>query len=89
MRITITSVRNPKWVNEERTMIDCEITTSQFGDEVLPFTANQNDCEEHGRAIFADIVAGVYGEIGAYVPPPEPENNTATPPSGNIPQSIL
>jgi hypothetical protein len=53
-------------------MIDCEITTSQFGDEILPFTASANDVEAHGRGIFADIVAGKYGPIAEYVPPPEP-----------------
>jgi hypothetical protein len=66
-------------------MIDCEITTSQFGDEVLPFTSAQNDVEAHGRAIFADLVAGVYGPIAEYVPPPPPP----TPPSGEIPVEIL
>jgi len=71
-------------------MIDCEITTSQFGNEILPFTASQNDCEAHGRAIFADLVAGVYGEIAEYVPPPEPETVvTATPASGEIPSAVL
>jgi hypothetical protein len=70
-------------------MINCEITTSQFGDEVLPFAASPTDCEAHGRAIFADIVAGAYGEIGAYVPPPPPPQNTVTAPSGDIPGSVL
>lgn len=73
MQAILTSVSNPRWVNEDHTMIDCDITTSQFGDEVLPFTANQNDVEAHGRAIFADLVAGVYGPISEYVAPPEPE----------------
>lgn len=63
MQAILTSVRNPRWVNEERTRIDCEITTSQFGDEVLPFTADKNDVEAHGRAIFEDLVAGKYGPI--------------------------
>jgi hypothetical protein len=72
MQATLTSLTNPRWVNAEQTMIDCEITTSQFGNEILPFTASQNDVEAHGRAIFADIVSGVYGPIAAYVPPPEP-----------------
>lgn len=53
-------------------MIDCDITTSQFGDETLPFTAAQNDVEPHGRAIFAEIVGGAYGPIAEYVAPPEP-----------------
>jgi hypothetical protein len=66
MQSQLTSLTNPKWVNAEHTIIDCEITTSQFGDEVLPFTANQNDCEAHGRAIFADIVAGKYGPVAEF-----------------------
>jgi len=72
MQSTLNSLTNPVWSNAEHTRIDCNITTSQFGDEVLPFTADQNDVEAHGRAIFADIVAGAYGAIGEYVAPPEP-----------------
>ena len=63
MQSVLTSLTNPRWANAEQTMIDCEITTSQFGDEVLPFTASATDVENHGRAIFADIVAGKYGLI--------------------------
>lgn len=72
MQSSLTSLTNPQWANAEHTAIDCNITTSQFGDEVLPFTASQNDVEAHGRAIFADIVAGKYGAIADYVAPPEP-----------------
>lgn len=71
MQSILTSLTNPVWANEEHTSIDCEITTSQFGDEVLPFTADQNDVEAHGRATFADIVAGKYGQIAEYVARPE------------------
>lgn len=77
MDSTLTSLRNPRWANAEQTMIDCEITTSQFGDEVLPFTAAKNDSEAHGRAIFDDIVAGKYGAIGEYVPLPVVQNASA------------
>jgi hypothetical protein len=73
MQATLTSLRNPRWSNAQNTTIDCEITTSQFGDEVLPFTASSTDIEPHGRAIFADLVAGKYGEIAEYIPPPPPE----------------
>lgn len=89
MKSKLTSLFNPRWVNTEHTMIDCEITTSQFGNEVLPFTASIDDPESHGRTIFADIIAGTYGQIAEYIPPPEPENKTATPSSGNIPVQIL
>lgn len=69
MESTLTSVSSPVWANSENTAIDCLITTSQFGDEVLPFTADKNDVEAHGRAIFQDISAGKYGPIGEYVQP--------------------
>jgi hypothetical protein len=48
-------------------MIDCEITTSQFGDEVLPFTASSNDVEPHGRELFKQIVEGKFGTIAEYI----------------------
>jgi hypothetical protein len=66
MQSSLTSLKNPRWANPEHTMIDCEITTSQFGDEVLPFTACQDDVESHGRAIFKAIVDGAYGDIAEY-----------------------
>lgn len=88
MQSNLTSVSNPVWANEQHTCIDCVITTSQFGDEKLPFTADQNDVEPHGRAIFDALVAGKYGIIAEYVPPVEQEQ-TATPSSGTIPVEIL
>lgn len=63
------SVSNPVWVDSEHTMIDCLITTSERGDQQIPFTASADDVEAHGRAIFADLVAGRFGPIGEYVPP--------------------
>lgn len=76
MQTILTSISNSRWSNAAHTTIDCEITTSQFGDEILPFTADQNDVEAHGRAIFADLVAGNYGPIAEYVAPPEPVQPT-------------
>jgi hypothetical protein len=68
MQSTLTSVKNPVWSDATHTRIDCIINTSQFGDEELPFTADKNDVEIHGRSIFAQIVAGKYGLIADYVP---------------------
>jgi hypothetical protein len=73
MKSTLTSLLNPCWSNAGHTAIDCNISTSQFGDELLPFTADKNDVELHGRAIFADIVSGKYGQIAEYVAPPTSE----------------
>ena len=67
MQTHLTSLLNPRWSDAEHTRIDCEITTSQFGDEKLPFAACKDDVAPHGRAIFNDIVAGKYGEIAEFV----------------------
>jgi hypothetical protein len=67
--------KNPCWADAERTMIDLTVKWDEFFEE-QPFTASQNDVEAHGRAIFADLVAGAYGEIAEYVPPPEPVQPT-------------
>lgn len=89
MQALLTSLKNPRWADAEQTMIDCEITTSQFGNEVLPFTACVNDVATHGREIFSSIVDGNYGEIGAYVSPPLLQTPTATQSSGDIPGTVL
>lgn len=62
----ITNITNPAWANAEHTMVNATVTHSEFGE--IPFSASQNDVEEHGRAIFADAVAGKFGPIGEYVP---------------------
>jgi hypothetical protein len=63
--------KDPRWVNAEHTMIDLTIKWDAFNEE-LPFTASPADCEAHGRAIFAAAVAGEYGAIAEYLPPPAP-----------------
>ena len=73
MQASLTSVTNPRWANAEHSVIVCDITTTQFGDEVLPFAANPEDSEAHGRAIFASIIAGEYGAIAEYEAPVEIE----------------
>jgi hypothetical protein len=75
--------KDPKWVDAEHTMIDLTVKWDRFSEE-LPFTANANDCEAHGRAIFAAAAAGEFGPVAEYVPPPEPEPGP-TPSSGEIP----
>jgi hypothetical protein len=63
--------KDPRWVNAEHTMIDLVIKWDQI-DVELPFTASPADCEAHGRAIFAAAVAGEYGAVAEYLPPPAP-----------------
>lgn len=46
--------------NENGT-IDCAWNHPVLG--TIPFTADPNDCEPHGRLIFAQLVAGDYGPV--------------------------
>jgi hypothetical protein len=61
-------VRNPIYTSDGR--IDMEIEHPVHG--WIPFTADPNDPEGHGRELFAKTKAGNYGTIAAYVPPPVP-----------------
>lgn len=77
-----TNVTNPKWANAENTMIDCEVTFDEIG--TVPFTANPLDTSNpSSKQIFDQCVAGDYGVVAEYVPPPpyvptaEDNKNTA------------
>ena len=58
-------IRNPVYLADGR--IDCEVKHPHFG--WIPFTADPNDCEGHGREVHAAALA-----IGPapYVAPPAP-----------------
>ena len=71
------NIKNPQWVNAENTVIDCVVTFDHIG-EPVPFTANPNDSAAHGREIFERCAAGEFGEVAAYVPPPEPVKEVPT-----------
>jgi hypothetical protein len=58
--------RNP--IYTENGSIDCEIEHPDYG--WIPFTASPDDCEAHGRELFAHIKAN--DKVEAYVPPPPP-----------------
>jgi hypothetical protein len=74
MQAILQSLTNPQWANAEHTAINCDIQTSQFGDQQIPFTACVDDVEQHGRQIFAAIVAGKYGPIDEFTPIAEEPN---------------
>ena len=65
----ILAVRNCKYSSEDNSTIDCEAKFVGFPDEWIPFTANSNDVEQHGKDIFANAEKGDYGEISAYEHP--------------------
>lgn len=75
----VISVTNPVFATADESMIDCILQVDAFPVPV-PFTASVNDIEAHGRKIYADLIAGVYGDIAAYVAPPEPVVQVVVPP---------
>jgi hypothetical protein len=59
--------KNPKYSQADNSTIDIEINHAVYG--WIPFTADPKDVEAHGRELFAQAVAGEFGEIAPYVPP--------------------
>jgi hypothetical protein len=68
MKLNLTSLADPVWSNENHTAINCVVTFAEYGETSMPFTADKDDCEVHGVDIFNRLVAGEFGDIGAYVP---------------------
>lgn len=60
-----TTVTNPQYANAEKTMINCLVKFDGFAG-LLPFTASASDCEEHGKKIFAELLAKKWGDIKPY-----------------------
>jgi hypothetical protein len=68
-----TQVKNPIWANAEHTIINCEVDFDDLREELVPFSAVASGDYEHTHQIFAECIAGNYGEIAEYVVPPVPE----------------
>ncbi len=67
-----TDVKNPVYATADKSRISCQVKFDHFSD-YLQFNAMASDIEAHGQEIFSDLLAGKYGEIGAYVAvPPTP-----------------
>lgn len=69
VKTEILSVREPQWVDENRTAINCWVRTNTLVQEA-PFTATPYDSEPHGRELFARCLAGEFGKVAA----PEPRH---------------
>lgn len=76
-----TQVLNPQWANAEHTAINCDVDFDDLREELVPFTAVATGDYEHSHQIFAECVAGQYGEIAEYVAPVIPEYVPPPPPT--------
>jgi hypothetical protein len=81
------NVEDLAWVNPEHTMFNCTVDFEGIG--VVEFSCSNTDTAQHSQNIWSRAMAGDFGVIAEYVPPPPEPENTATPPSGNMPSSVL
>jgi hypothetical protein len=81
-----TQVLNPQWANAEHTAINCDVDFDDLKEELVPFTAVASGDYEHSHQIFAECVAGQYGEISEYVAPPVVEY---TPPPAPTKEELM
>lgn len=83
--IQVTSVHDPRWANREQTAVDCFVTVSHLGGEVIPMTVHCEDKESHAKNLYAQLVLGQYGEIKPFGVRAENDFDVfPTPPSGSI-----
>lgn len=70
---TVEYVKNLKWENAEHTMFSCIVKYEEFNEE-HPSGISPTDPYAHIQEIWTKGIAGEYGEIAEYIPPPTPEN---------------
>ena len=63
------SVREPRWSAADRSSIDCLVKFEHLPREAS-FTASPYDCAPHGQEIYRRCVAGEFGDIAPFQPPP-------------------
>jgi len=68
---TIQYVKDLKWVDAEHTMFSCIVKYEEFNEE-HPSGINATDPYAHIHEIWTKGIAGEYGTIAEYTPPPAP-----------------
>ena len=78
MTITYTAARNPQWLNAKKTQLLVEDNFNHIDiEEWSPFAAVESGDLEHTQQIWAECVAGKYGEIADFVPPADISSSDA------------
>jgi hypothetical protein len=68
---TLEYAKDPFFQTADQQCIHITVKWVEFAEE-MPFGAMANDVEEHGRLLYARVIAGEFGQIAPYVPPLEP-----------------
>lgn len=66
--VTVISATNPVYAAADGSVINVTLDTIEHG--VIEFSACATDTEELGRTLHAAAVAGEFGPVAGYVPPP-------------------
>jgi hypothetical protein len=67
---TIVSAADPEFAEADGSKISLKVTFKEISDlGPIPFIADKNDPELHGREIYELAVNGRFGEVAAYSPP--------------------
>lgn len=65
----IEDVKYPVYTDESGNSIDCDVKFDTFV-SYLPYAAYKYDVEPQGREVYESLIAGVWGPIAPYIPPP-------------------
>jgi hypothetical protein len=76
MNFTISAAQNPVY-DANNDLIILEVQFYETGDEWHPYTAYKHDTSDQCTDYWYRAANGEFGTIQAYVPPPEPEANSA------------
>lgn len=68
--LTIEFVKDPVIASSDGKFISMKVKFAEFP-EPIHFMAFDGDTAEHGKKLFADAKAGMYGPLHDYVQPPE------------------
>lgn len=68
--MNVIEVLSLKWLDAEQTRLGGDIVTAEYGP--VPICITENYDVEYGRILWADALAGKYGPINKYSPPPAP-----------------
>ena len=65
----IEDVKYPIYADGSGDNINCDVKFDTFV-SYLPYTASKYDVEQQGRDVYNSLVAGEWGPISPYIPPP-------------------
>lgn len=77
------TAKNLVWANQEQTVFDCDVKFDTLEAEV-PFSCSVTDTYSHSQDLWERGIAGEFGAIAAYVPPPVDEQGQATQPQPTV-----